>query len=94
MSYYSNLKLVKYFFRIFSILSNLYFAECNSPSIYASTDTLSENNFPANDLQHFIMLELYLLEYACTIGIYSINMYATRLKTNLLANDNDHQFLK
>jgi len=40
------------------------------------------------------MLELYLLEYACTYGIYSMNMYATRLKTNLIENDKDPQFLK
>lgn len=71
----------------------LYFTECNSQSLHASTDSLTEYH-TANDLQYFIMLELYLLEYACTMGIYSINMYATRLKTNLIANDNDHQFLK
>lgn len=53
-----------------------------------------ESQYASNDLQSFIMLELYLLEYACTYGIYSMNMYATRLKTNLSENDNDHQFLK
>ncbi|VVC39287.1 Hypothetical protein CINCED_3A014100 [Cinara cedri] len=46
------------------------------------------------NLQSFIMIELYLLEYACTYGIFSLNLYATRLKSNFFENDKDHHFLE
>jgi hypothetical protein len=72
----------------------IYFSDLNSQAAYGSKDIQSENQYSSNDLQSFIMLELHLLEYACTYGIYSMNMYATRLKTNLNYNDKDHFFLK
>lgn len=91
----------------FMVLSNVYFyinlkylllyimfSDINSQTTYASKDIQSEYQYASNDLQSFIMLELHLLEYACTYGIYSMNMYATRLKTNLNYNDKDHYFLK
>ncbi|KAL5232640.1 hypothetical protein ACI65C_000050 [Semiaphis heraclei] len=79
----------RYFF-----LRAKYDIDLNSQSAYASKDIQSEYQYASNDLQSFIMLELNLLEYACTYGIYSMNMYATRLKTNLNYNDKDHYFLK
>jgi len=72
----------------------LYFLDLNSQIAYASKDNQSDYQHSSNDLQSFIMLELHLLEYACTYGIYSMNMYATRLKTNLNYNEKDHFFLK
>ncbi|XP_060839299.1 uncharacterized protein LOC132920684 isoform X2 [Rhopalosiphum padi] len=78
----------RYFF-----LRAKYDIDLNSQA-YGSKDTQSENQYSSSDLQSFIMLELHLLEYACTYGIYSMNMYATRLKTNLNYNDKDHFFLK
>lgn len=68
-------------------------SEVNSPT-QSSADIQTEYQYVSNDLQSFIMIELHLLEYACTYGIYSLNMYATRLKTSLTENDNDNYFLK
>lgn len=81
-------------FYVNTCYSTLYFSDLNSHTSYASKDIQSEYQYASNDLQSFIMLELHLLEYACTYGIYSMNMYATRLKTNLNYNDKDHSFLK
>lgn len=79
----------RYFF-----LRAKYDIDLNSQTVYASKDNQSDYQHSSNDLQSFIMLELHLLEYACTYGIYSMNMYATRLKTNLNYNEKDHFFLK
>nr|BAH72557.1 ACYPI001151 [Acyrthosiphon pisum] len=84
-----NLLKSRYFF-----LRAKYDIDINSQTAYASKDIQSEYQYASNDLQSFIMLELHLLEYACTYGIYSMNMYATRLKTNLNYSDKDHYFLK
>ncbi|XP_050537426.1 uncharacterized protein LOC126903324 [Daktulosphaira vitifoliae] len=47
-----------------------------------------------NDLQSYVMLDLYLLNYAFTYGLYSMNMYATRARTTLKESDSDPHFLK
>lgn len=74
----------------------MYVSECNSETAYTSRDTQVDYQGASNaeDLQSFIMIELHLLEYACTYGIYSMTMYATRLKTKLVENDSDPHFLK
>lgn len=71
-----------------------FISELGSHSIHAAKDIQTEYQYASNDLQTFVMVELHLLEYACTYGIYSMNMYATRLKTNLIDNEKDHHFLK
>lgn len=70
------------------------FSDANSQTKHSSKDTLTDYQYASNDLQSYIMLELHLLEYACTYGIYSMNMYATRLTTNLIENDRDQTCLK
>lgn len=69
-------------------------SDFNSHTPHALKDIQTEYQYASNDLQSCIMLELHLLEYACTYGIFSMNMFGTRLKTNLIENDNDHHFLK
>lgn len=76
------------------ILRSKYDVELNSSTVHLPENIQTEYKYASKDLQSFIMLELHLLEYACTYGIYSANMYATRLKTNLKENENDPQFLK
>lgn len=70
------------------------FSDANSQTKHSSKDTQTDYQYASNDLQSYIMLELHLLEYACTYGIYSMNMYATRLTTNLIENDRDQTCLK
>lgn len=70
------------------------FSELGSQSKHPSKDIQNDNQYASYDLQSFVMLELHLLEYACTYGIFSMNMYATRLTTNLIENDKDPDCLK
>lgn len=82
----STILLVTFFFLFISVL--------NSRVKYTSKDFQTEYQCDSNDLQSYIVKDLHLLEHACTYGIYSMNMFATRLKTNLLENDEDPHFLK
>ncbi|XP_050428951.1 uncharacterized protein LOC126838502 [Adelges cooleyi] len=76
------------------LLRAKYDVELNSKIIYPTKDIHSEYQYASKDLQSFIMLELHLLDYACTYGLYSMNMYATRSRTNLIENEKDPHFLK
>lgn len=65
----------------------------NAQTEHSTDNVQTDYQYASKDLQSYIMLELHLLENACTYGIFSMNMYATRMKTNLLENDKDPHFL-